>query len=624
MAQKWTWLPANPTGGTGGGAYSKLFRNDVLPTADLLVREVIQNSWDAAASHRSRNAPPFSFRFRFDRIGGAHKKRFIAAADLQALEQQRSGLGDSRDWPSMDVVKGIFQEEKDLEVLYLEDYGTHGMYGDPARITGSHLYKALYVLGSTSKDDQLTSQGGSFGFGKSAFIGTSAVRTAIVHTRFAKVPDDAATQRLVGFTWWGEHELGAQPFEGRAMFGIPAKEARLGAHPLVDGDAEELAQALGMPKRDDSEESRGSTVLLLSPEVGPEDIRDAVERYWWPALEDQLIDVSIETADGIELKPRPRLNAKLRPFLQAYGIATGTKTPRNSREERIASSKWRSDAEGTKFGTLALVIDREYVPSINDEESGLGDMATPTIALIRGPKMVIEYRSFSSRLPIRGVYIADPSIDQFLREVEPPAHNTWDNLGSLDISERSRDVAKGVLSRIRRSVKEFAAEFAPPPTAVVTDLPLFGDLLSRVVSGRVPGPTPGPVNPEGGRAGLQISLAKPDHREQLGSDQLAIERFIGIKIPDDDQWNGSHLSGMFQAAYAQDLSGSPSSTIDVRVDLPSGFEFDETDVNSFSGSVEAGELYVFSVKTEPFDQDLSILIVPRVRLAHRKQGQEAS
>lgn len=614
MSQQWTWLPSNPTGGTGGGAYSKLFRNDVLPTPDLLAREVLQNSWDAALSHRARSAAPFSFRFRFARFSGSEKKQFIKAANLDALKQRRSQLEDSRDWPSVEAVQRLIDPGEDLEVLYLEDYGTHGMFGDPARITGSHLYKALYVLGSTSKDNEATSQGGSFGFGKSAFIGSSSVRTAIAHTRFEASPDDIATQRLIGFTWWGEHEINSQPYEGRAMFGIVADEERLGAHPLINDEAERVAQELGMPPRGDSERLRGSTVLLLSPEVGPEEVKDAVERYWWPALEDQLIDVSIETSEGEELRPRPRLNAKLRPFLQAYGIATGTKTPRNAQEERIASTKWRSDAQGTKFGTLALVIDREYTPTHDDDVLGLGDMTTPTVALIRGPRMVIEYRSFSSRLPIRGVYLADPSIDSLLREVEPPAHNTWDNLGSHDISERSREVARGVLSRIRRSVKEFAAEFSPPPTAVLTDLPLFGDLLSRVMSGRVPGPPVPPGQNENPKPALYFKLSKPDRRETVEGGRLVIERYIGIKIPQEVGWSRGHLFGTFHAAIAQDLSASASGALGLQIQVPDGFELDDS-LLSFSGEVAAGEEYVFSVRTDPFDRNLSVLVTPRVQVA---------
>jgi hypothetical protein len=586
MAKKWVWLPASPTGGTGGGAYSKLFRNDALPTADLLAREVIQNSWDAALRHEIRDAPPFKFRFRFVTLSGAAKKRFLEAADLGALQARRRLLGESNDLPSRVAVDELVNTKSPLTLLYLEDYGTHGMFGDPAKVTGSHLYKALYVLGSTSKDGQEAAKGGSFGFGKSAFIGTSEIRTAIAHTRFAARSNDRATQRLIGFTWWGEHEADKRPFEGRAMFGEAAKESRLGATPLTDKNAQSVADLLGMPERDGSEGSLGSTVLLISPNVSASEIVDAVERYWWPALVDHLIEVIIETSDGTEIVPNPQQNPKLRPFLQAYGIVTGTKTPKNAKEEILASSSWRSDGTGTKFGKLALVIDRENSTSFAEEEDiSVGNMTTPTVALIRGPRMVIEYKSYSSRLPIRGVYLADASIDGALRAVEPPSHNTWDNTSSRDVPEAAKAIAGGVLRRIKRSVKEFANEFAPPPATVVTDLPLFGDLLSPFLTGRVAGPTP-PPQPGEAKPNLSFQPFGAEKRLTQANGDLVLQRSIAIKIPDFEEWELAKLTVSFQAAIAQELSGRSSDHLELSVSAPDEFSRDLSVVISPSGSLQ--------------------------------------
>jgi hypothetical protein len=613
MGASWVWLPASLTGGSGGGAYSKLFRGDSLSTTDLLAREVLQNSWDAALSHQSRQAPMFEFRFRFVSLNGAEKANFIAATDLAAISERRKALGDSRDWPRRATVDELLDLELPLRLLYLEDYATHGMYGDPDRISGSHLYKALYDLGTTSKDNESAGTGGSFGFGKSAFIASSAVRIAIVHTRFEKSPDDDADQRLIGFTWWGSHQVDDLPFGGRAMFGSHRSEAWMGASPLTNDEAAALASSLGMPPRSASEDDRGSTVMLISPEVSPDDLVDAVERYWWPALEDGLMSVTVEKDDGTELRPHPRRSAKLRPFLQAYGIASGTKTPGNSQEERLASAKWRADSQGTKHGRLALVIDREYASSPALEDVGVGDMSTPTVALIRDPRMVIEYKSFSSRLPIRGVYIADPSIDHNLREVEPPAHTTWDNTGSHDVSDRSREIAQGVLSRIRRSVREFAAEFAPPPTAVSTDLPLFGDLLSRYMGGKASGPKPTP--PGGPKVGSRqlVRVYGQDARELQGDDSVILERRIAIRIPKDDRWDGATLSGVFTASIAQDLSGSASDPVEIDVALPPGFVTDEAGTG-FRGGVNPGDEYLFTIRTAPFPRHQSIIITPTTHL----------
>ena len=98
--------------------------------------------------------------------------------------------------------------------------------------------------------------------------------------------------------------------------------------------------------------------MVIDPVVGPEEVCAAVERYWWPALEDHLMDVTIETESGETLVPWPRARKYLVPFLRAYGIATGLKEPKSASNERLASSKWHN-SKGRNYGSLALVIDKE-------------------------------------------------------------------------------------------------------------------------------------------------------------------------------------------------------------------------------------------------------------------------
>ncbi len=470
---RWVWLPANPLGGAGGAAYSKLFRNDALPAADLLAREVLQNSWDAALVHELPDAPAFRFCFRFVTLKGASKARFLQSFNFESILERRQALGNDRYFPDGEAILNLSKQRQPLQLLYLEDYGTHGMYGDPKTTVKSHLYKALYILGSTSKDDSRESQGGSFGFGKSAFIGSSGLRSVVAHTRFAPRQGDGASQRLIGFTWWGEHEVGGKAFEGRAMFGLPGKTLQSGALPLVDRPAESLAASLGMPKRSSAAGQMGTTVMVVDPVVGPEEVCAAVERYWWPALEDHLMDVTIETEQGDTLVPRPRGQKSLVPFVKAYGIAVGLKEPKPASNERLASNKWRADSQGTKYGSLALVIDKDSSSLDGSVDADPIDASKPVVALIRGPRMVIEYKTFQSRLPIRGVYVASPEIDDYLREVEPPAHNTWDNVRSQQVDERAREVAKSALRAdspfspgVRRGIRSPAIRRANGPAAL--------------------------------------------------------------------------------------------------------------------------------------------------------------
>jgi hypothetical protein len=523
LQANWTWLPASATGGAGGAAYAKLFRNEALPMSELLAREVLQNSWDAAQRHDNPDAPPFRFKFRFAELSGKTKAEFIKALDLEALKERREKIQEGREFPDLKHLESLLDPELRLRVLYLEDFATYGMFGDPKDTLNSHLYRALYILGSTKKDSASASQGGSFGFGKSAFIGSSSVRTAVVHTRFQRSDEDHTDQRVVGFTWWGEHEVEGSAFEGRAMFGAPANESHAGALPLEGEVAEEFAKKLGMVVRSADPASWGSTVMLLDPVVGPEEVCSAIETYWWPAIEEHLMDVTVELPDGSVVTPRPRARRDLYPFIRAFGIATGLKEPSVEANEKLASQRWRARG-GYNPGSLALLLATDSVSPNQMLTSTIGELDRPLVALIREPRMVIQYKEYRSRLPIRGVFVADPEIDQNLRDVEPPSHNTWESNAGSDVNSDSRSIAKRVMNSISREVKDFAQEFAPPPAVISAELPLFGEVLGRFLSGRSPGPGVAPPKSTDEKTSLIFRSAGPDRRERIGVNRIKLSR----------------------------------------------------------------------------------------------------
>ena len=97
------------------------------------------------------------------------------------------------------------------------------------------------------------------------------------------------------------------------------------AVPLENEDADQLARLLGFEVRNSKlPADHGTSFLLVDPTVGPEDLVNAVERNWWPALMEPSLhfDVVVEDIDGALYHPRPRSNATLRPFIEAYEAAT--------------------------------------------------------------------------------------------------------------------------------------------------------------------------------------------------------------------------------------------------------------------------------------------------------------
>jgi hypothetical protein len=333
--------------------------------------------------------------------------------------------------------------------------------------------------------------------------------------------------------------------------------------------------------------------------------------------------VVIITPDGDEIVPRPRSNKTLVPYIRAYGIATGLNQPGSPNEERLASSKWRADRDGRKYGSLGLVLDRSTSIRMSSDEEELSQEA-PTVALIRGPRMVIEYKTFPSRLPIRGAFVADPGIDSALRDVEPPAHNSWDKNWNSRVNAESREIAKGVITRIRRSVKEFAQEFAPPALEIATDLPLFGKLLGGLLGSRAPGPR----NPPEGHGAThqvkpQIAAVGRDRFIELSTNQIQLERTIEVGISSSVAAASFTAEVSISAYIAWDIDARASSdSIDVGISPPRGFRTSTS--SSCIGPLVPGKPVQFVLKTAPYDRNLTIVLSPRVELRSIEGGSNGS
>ena len=503
----WVWVEVPATGGADASTGAGIFKN-WGDSSELLAREVIQNSWDAAQGYRDEDPDhDFEVEFRFVYVAGEQKAEFVDALDLSRLYDERKHLSreDYRTRLEQSAL-GHLDDDSPLSLLYVSDYGAHGLYGAPELRRESHLYKALYTLGVTGKDDGDLTSGGSFGFGKGAFIRASRTGTIVAYSAFEPRPEapyeDDVTRRLVGWTFWSGHEADGVERDGRAWFGAPARPGT--AEPYTDAEADRIATLLGIPTRIPGERGElGTTLLIVDPAVHAEALRAAIEKYWWPAIE--FVDgftALVVAADGTELHPRPKSRPDLKPFLSAYELAT-LGDPGASADHKVAKLP---DIDGLRTGTLAQVLegDADSQESM-DEEYDLASRRTPIIAFMRRPRMVVEYREPSrARVPTRGVYVASDELDPYLKRTEPAGHEKWEMRTGDDDSEAERyakSLALLVYRNIQAEVRAFAREAEPPRAIGGVPLTYFGELIGKFAgSGR------GPVIPPVVRH-LPISLA---------------------------------------------------------------------------------------------------------------------
>ncbi len=560
----WFWLKPDEYGGAGGSAASKLMRASTFSAAALLCREVIQNSWDAAQQYRREDKNhQFKVVFRFAKLTNFELESRRRALGHREIGEHISG-SDISAKEKKAVQTGFFSNEPEATVLYIEDFGAHGLSGHPKLTRKSHLFKALYAFGITAKDNE-AGGGGSYGFGKSAFIRASRSHTVVAYSCFEPTINDHKTRRLVGWSWWEGHET-LEPggksvdHQGRAIFGVFSSSDSSGivhVEPYEDSRADEVATSLGIePREPGNRLTNGTSLMLLDPSVTPDEIVKSIEDYWWPALVDNLMTISVVDENGDELHPKPRQRDDLKPFIRAYELATSpadAKLP-NTEMKEVVNFKPLNDKQNV--GQIAAVSIDGDLDSLDDEDF------KPRVALIRGPRMVINYFDGFTRkkVPIRAAFVTDATnevADSLLKETEPPAHDVWDRQLSTDISEEATKLAKFVMSQISASVNKFAGTLQPSSEGGIRKIPIFSKFFGQLL-GDSGGDSIGPadrldVSITYGKRGLELTDADRIHYKAhmtLTPGAKAFEKFggkgvvtiaIALNVVEDESKTGASI-----------------------------------------------------------------------------------
>jgi hypothetical protein len=535
-----------------------------------MAREVIQNSWDAANELRTELAtsdghlpPDFELEFRFRGLSGDTKRGFIDALDLRGLAGHRRA--DNRASLGLAPSDCLDHLDDDTPLLVLDviERGACGMSG-PFTAADSKLFLALISVGYTAKRD---GAGGSFGYGKAGLIRGSSIRALVAYTCFRERTDDpGVTRRLLGMTYWGQHDFRRRSFTGFARFGAPADGS---ATPFADADADAVAADIGVDLRTSSRlDELGTTVTLLDPTVRADELCEAIERNWWPALVENEFVVRIVDSDGTTLIPRPRKNASLTAFVRALELAT-------TAQDNSVANEARKDLGATyaiagvplRVGRLGIVADLEGWSYPDALASGDAPADTSLVALVRGPRMVVEYLDLGSRLPlVRGTFVADRAIDDLLRQTEPKAHDSWQTyVDEEGIDPSAPKVARSVLQKIRSETRDFQRRLSPPsPRDEDVRLPVLQDLFRTLMDGRGPPPVEVPTStPDDVPLLLQhgIREVSESHVVVTGTVELQLGGHLGVE---DDA-----VSARISYVFLED--GRAGGACDVEIDVPCGW-----------------------------------------------------
>lgn len=474
-----------------GGIAAEGIRNQLgrprMHRLETLVRESVQNSWDA----------------RLERSVVRYGISCYTADADQAETLRDAVFGE--DAPGLD--SGALRSPNTLKFLVVYDRGTVGL-GGPTRANVSpqpgeraDFVKFLRFLGQPPR---LEFGGGTYGYGKAAFYNVSSLHRIVVHTHClaggspetrlmasALGPQcdrisGGESLRYTGRHWWGE--LGSD--------GI--------VDPVIGDSADEMARGLGLPGFD--ADGYGTTILIPAPDFGGLDdrgamelLRNAILRYFWPkqcdgadGSETMSFELSLE---GRQLKVP---SVEDTPGLAMYAdLFAATMDRPGAQSPPLGGATYLIECRRPvqPLGTLAL---GRYPASVEvglgsesiaeSEEAGvsIGSEGSHHVALLRGPNFVVRYLP-GPPLPYDGVQYAGvfrvlAEVDDVFAEAEPPTHDDWvpDSLAQ----RRARTFVKTCLRRIRERVRDFAAPRLETEVEA-SELPLgaFANTLGGLIAG---------------------------------------------------------------------------------------------------------------------------------------------
>lgn len=554
--------PYNATGGLAAvGVLNQLGRPDTEPL-EVLVREAIQNCWDAKR--------PDVNGIRIE-VG----RRVLDPTQISTLRERI--LVD----PPLGLRLGE-QLVDGMQTLYIADFGTHGL-GGPTRADG-HGEPRDFVdfLRNIGQPPDKEFGGGSFGYGKAAFYIASRAQTIIVDT-LCDTGHGELERRLLACGLGDTFEIEGRPYTGRHWWGRISQGV---PEPLLGEDAAQIARELGLPDREDSE-SMGTTVVVVAPAVTVQSsdgidatmdfIAEALAWNFWPRMIDtpggarRSMEFAVVDNDASVRIPNPRHHPRLRGFVEAMDVM---RREPGDEDELVIDKPIKALRPAKTLGRLTIQKGPIAPVDLPDRPVPQGARMTAVsvhhIALMRTPELVVRYMPGATpvigKIGYSGVFKCALDVDEMFKAAEPPTHDDW--IYRFVHDPRWRSFVKIALERVQTHCRSAAGYDTSLKSVHEADgIPLgeFADALAALMPGHE---GPGARRPAAGKK----TQAKRRRRRAPGSrdiDRAAEETWVdGERRSDTPNHPGDERSGASAETMSRSLrppqtrsGGDPSPTI---------------------------------------------------------------
>lgn len=487
----WVFQPTRPGQATVDGNISKLFNTgDSVPpkyfeqlvngddeaavSAVIYGREGIANCVDASPAARAGRGA-LGLDFYFEEFVGDDARKYRNLLDLETLARRSSS-------PDVDRQKQLGLSPRDclneevshpLRILTVIESGGGGMPGSLAD-PDSVLLRALMNIGEAQTR---VGAAGSYGFGKAAVAQASRIRVLFVYTCTpASESGEGVTRRLLGLTYWGTHRLEGIKYSGWGLFGKSRGDEVIA---LEDDDADAMAELLDIPLRDpDVADDRGTTFMIVDPSFDAQDLKGAIEVFWWPLLQntrDFKLDLKIWDVDGSQVlidvdKDHPLLG----PFVERF----------------LDAEAFRLSKTGLVESTRIVQIGQAGITSLVAKDTG-STLSGSLVAQMRSPLMVVSYEKIRNANPdVVGIFVAHDRTNENLRRVEPAEHDKWHNkkVAGLQASPEDIRISKSVRDERTTAVNALRAPDPEPVYGITAFTRFFPAIDSKAAGPKRPTP----------------------------------------------------------------------------------------------------------------------------------------
>lgn len=475
---------------TSGGRGKLLRATTALSRIELVVRETLQNSWDARDDEWY---PAYGTRIYHvdDRVRDALRHNVFTD-----LPDSMGDLAESLSAPG-------------LHVLEIFDRGTSGLDG-PYRASEvaaegepNNFNSFVADIGTTKASD---TSGGTYGFGKTATFEVSRAHSVVYWSR-CRGADGELEYRLIAASLHEPYDAGGARYTGAHWWGDPEDEDVI---PLRGDRAKQLGEQLFRTHFGDDDET-GTSIMIIDPVISissgddtaserapvrsdehadllTEQITEALAYSAWPKtiptdgisppmiLKVHKNDVEQNVAADIRTRYRRFADALIevrRKQGQQEDDEEGLERPANIiREEtfpiRLRPGQSMSVPHEEIFGARKDKIagHLRMVANVKDPAADSDEGHHNALCLMRSnAELVVRYDSLieleDDHISWHAVFKPTPECDRHFAAAEPPTHDHW-NPASAE-NEVSTYVVEKTLKQIREKARRFLEEHRARP-----------------------------------------------------------------------------------------------------------------------------------------------------------------